>query len=85
MGLAQANIWTGQTASGYSKSIISTEQSSSRAELSIRELMTIVAKYGWYWSADWQAWEKEADDDWQLGRYEAFESMDDFIESLGTH
>lgn len=85
MGVAQANIWTGQTVSGYSKSIIIPEQSSLRPELPIRELMTIPAEHAWYWSARWQAWEKEADDNWQSGQYEVFESMDDFIESLDTH
>lgn len=79
---AQANIWTGQTISGYSNSIISPGQSSFRPELGIGELMTIPAKYAWYWSARWQTWETEAGDNWQLGQYEVFESMDDFIESL---
>lgn len=36
----------------------------------------------WYWSPEWQAWEVEADEDRQVGRYEVYESMDDFIASL---
>ena len=41
------------------------------------------AEDAWYWTSEWQAWEDEADEDWQAGRYEVFESMDDFIASLG--
>lgn len=36
----------------------------------------------WYNTPRWQAWEKEADEDWEAGRYEIFESMDEFLESL---
>lgn len=36
----------------------------------------------WYHNQPWQDWEKEADEDREVGRYEVFESMDDFIEAL---
>ena len=35
-------------------------------------------------SLEWQTWEKEADEDKQAGRFEVFDSMDDFIASLDT-
>jgi len=38
--------------------------------------------YAWYWSPEWQAWESEADEDWEAGRYEVFDSLDGFIDSL---
>ncbi|MCB0190614.1 MAG: hypothetical protein KDJ65_01575 [Anaerolineae bacterium] len=37
---------------------------------------------GWYWSAEWQAMEEEADQDLADGDYEEFETVDDFIASL---
>lgn len=39
-------------------------------------------EHAWYWSPEWQTWEVEADEDRQVGRYEVYESMDDFIASL---
>jgi hypothetical protein len=36
----------------------------------------------WYWTEEWQRWEAEADEDFRSGRYEDFDSMDDFIASL---
>jgi len=77
-------IWTGQSESGPSQEMIFPEQNSLRAESAIRELMSMITEYAWYWTPEWQAWEKEADEDWEVGRYEVFESMDDFIASLGT-
>lgn len=82
MALARANIWTGQSESGPTQGMLSPEQSSLRAESVIEELMTMITEYAWYWAPEWQAWEKEADGDWEAGRYEVFDSMDDFIASL---
>jgi hypothetical protein len=36
----------------------------------------------WFWTAEWQAGEREADEDLWTGNYEDFENMDDFIASL---
>lgn len=36
----------------------------------------------WYWSAEWQAGEDEADQNLTDGDYEDFETVDDFIASL---
>jgi hypothetical protein len=36
----------------------------------------------WFWTPEWQAMEREADDDLAAGRYEDFETFDDFIEGL---
>jgi len=82
MALERVTIWTGQSESGPRESIISFEQGSLSAESVIREPVTMSAEHAWYWSPEWQVWEKEADEDWQGGRYEVFESMDDFIASL---
>ena len=48
--------------------------SSERVEIDSNQL--------WFWTAEWQAKEREADEDVRLGRYEEFENMDDFIDSL---
>ena len=37
---------------------------------------------GWFWSPEWQAREQQADEDLRLGRYEDFDTMDDFLDSL---
>jgi len=85
MALERATIWTGQSESGPNESIIFPEQTALRAESSIRELMGVITEYAWYWTPEWQSWEREADEDRKAGRYEVFESMDDFIEALDTH
>ncbi len=36
----------------------------------------------WYWSAEWQAGEREAEADLQAGRYQDFASIDEFLASL---
>jgi len=36
----------------------------------------------WFWSPEWQAREQQADDDLRQGRYEDFDNMDDFLNSL---
>ena len=37
---------------------------------------------GWYWSDAWQGAEKNADEALMLGDVEAFDNMDDFINTL---
>ena len=46
------------------------------------KLVEIPEDQVWYWTAGWQAQEREAEDDLRLGRYEDFETMDDFIALL---
>jgi len=36
----------------------------------------------WFWTDAWQSLEHEADEDLQSGRYEDFDSMEDFISAL---
>lgn len=36
----------------------------------------------WFWTPEWQAGEREADEDLQTGNYEDFDSIDDFIAAL---
>lgn len=38
----------------------------------------------WYWAPNWQAQEHEAEQDAQIGNYDDFLTMDNFIESLNT-
>jgi hypothetical protein len=38
----------------------------------------------WFWTSEWQAREREADEDLAAGRYDDFETIDDFIENLET-
>jgi len=36
----------------------------------------------WYWTPEWQAKERQADEDKTAGRYEEFPTMEDFIADL---
>lgn len=36
----------------------------------------------WYWTPEWQAMEAKADRDWLEGRYEVFDSVEEFLRSL---
>jgi hypothetical protein len=36
----------------------------------------------WFWSDEWQAGERESEADYKAGRFETFDSIDDFIKSL---
>ena len=36
----------------------------------------------WFWTAEWQAKEREADEDLREGRYDDYDTADDFINSL---
>ena len=38
----------------------------------------------WFWSPEWQAGERQADEDLRTGNYEDFDTMDDLIASLKT-
>lgn len=51
-------------------------------ETRYHKLVWIDASQAWFWTTEWQALEYEADEDLRQGRYEDFDSMDDFINSL---
>lgn len=36
----------------------------------------------WFWTPEWQAGERQTDEDLRTGNYEDFDTMDDFITSL---
>jgi AbrB family looped-hinge helix DNA binding protein len=36
----------------------------------------------WYWSPEWQAAERQSDEDLETGRYDDFETMDDMVADL---
>ena len=36
----------------------------------------------WYWTPEWQVAEREVEDDLAAGRYEEFDTMDDFLVGL---
>jgi hypothetical protein len=38
----------------------------------------------WYWTEMWQAGEREADEGIAAGRYEIYEDVDEFLNSIGT-
>jgi hypothetical protein len=46
------------------------------------ELVEIDPEQLWFWTPKWQAGECKVEKDLQLGRYEDFDSMDDFIANL---
>ncbi len=46
------------------------------------EAETLANEQQWYWSPEWQAMEREADQNLAGGEYEDFETIDDFITSL---
>lgn len=36
----------------------------------------------WFWTPEWQAKEREADEDIAAGRYKTFATMEEFLEDL---
>jgi hypothetical protein len=38
----------------------------------------------WFWTEEWQAMEREADEDVKAGRYKRFESVDELIADLNS-
>ncbi len=48
----------------------------------VPEYNEVDSEQAWFWSASWQAAEREADSDLANGRYEDFDAMDEFLESL---
>ena len=47
-----------------------------------KEPVEIDPNQAWFWTEEWQAKEREVDEDIKAGRYEEFDNMDDFIDSL---
>jgi hypothetical protein len=45
---------------------------------------SIDPEQAWFWTPNWQAGEKETDEDIMAGRYKDFASMDDLISDLKT-
>jgi hypothetical protein len=43
---------------------------------------TPTSDQAWYWTPEWQARERDAEADLRAGRYEDFDSLDDFLASL---
>jgi AbrB family looped-hinge helix DNA binding protein len=48
----------------------------------LRPQKVIDASQAWYWTEEWQAGEREADADLAAGRFETFESGEEFLEAL---
>lgn len=49
----------------------------------MRGLKLIPAAQAWFWTATWQAGEREAEEQLQSGQGEIFKTSDDFLDSLG--
>jgi hypothetical protein len=45
-------------------------------------LMAEMKKDAWFWTKEWQAGEKEADEDFNAGRYQNFSNVNDLIAYL---
>jgi hypothetical protein len=40
------------------------------------------SEQAWFWTPEWQAGEREADEDIKVGRYKDFSTMDDLLNDL---
>lgn len=47
-----------------------------------RRVVEIDPEQAWFWTDEWQAGEREADEDLRLGRYEEFDTIDEMFDSL---
>jgi hypothetical protein len=45
-------------------------------------MRSVTTTQAWFWSREWQAKEREADEDYAAGRFDRFENDDDFIAEL---
>ncbi|GAC1602332.1 MAG: hypothetical protein NVS3B21_30450 [Acidimicrobiales bacterium] len=50
----------------------------------LRPQKFIDASQAWFWHADWQAGERQADEDRAAGRVESFPTSEDFVAALNT-
>lgn len=48
----------------------------------LRPKKLIDATQAWFWTPEWQAGEREAEDDKLAGRYKVYEDADDFLKSF---
>ena len=48
----------------------------------LRPMKVIDASQAWFWTPEWQAMEREADEDIAAGRVERFESDEEFVTAL---
>jgi antitoxin PrlF len=48
----------------------------------LRPQKLIDATQAWFWTPSWQAREREADDDLAAGRFQRFQSDEEFLEAL---
>lgn len=46
------------------------------------QLIEIDPEQSWFWTPEWQAGERMVERDLQLGRYEDFDNIDEFLEDL---
>jgi len=60
------------------------KQAAELAQAVIDEWLNADESQVWYWTAEWQAAEREAEQDLRSGRFEDFATMDDFISSLNA-
>ena len=51
--------------------------------LHLQPCVTVPADQAWYWTPEWQAMEREADEDYARGNYETFDSDEEFLASFG--
>lgn len=50
----------------------------------LRPQKFVDASQAWFWSPQWQAMEREADEDIRAGRTKVFDSTDDFLRAVET-
>lgn len=50
----------------------------------LRPMKLIEASQAWFWTPEWQAGERQADDDIAAGRVERYDSDEDFLAALET-
>lgn len=48
----------------------------------LAELREMYPDQAWFWTKEWQAGEREADEDIRLGRYTEYATIEEFIASL---
>ena len=62
-------------------------QISDDGDVHVRGMKTVPADQAWFWTPEWQAMEREADEDIAAGRTVSFhsvEEMDAYLDSLGA-
>ena len=49
----------------------------------LREALATTEDQAWFWSKEWQAGERESENDLSAERYQVFDSMEDLLDDLG--